>query len=287
MNLGIFAKTYERPTIEEVFAAAAADGMTVVQLNFVSAGLESMPDELDPNVVARVRDAADTHGISISAISATYNMIHPDPAVRERGIRHLAVLAGAAHPLGATTLSLCTGSRDPDNMWRHHPGNDSPDAWADLLTELGRAIAIAEDTDLMLGIEPEPGNVVSTAGHARRLLDETGSSRLGIVLDPANIIEGIQPDEIDGAIDEAVGLLGERTIIAHGKDRDASGAVRPPGRGIVPWDRFLAELDAVGFTGPLILHGLPESAVPDAVTYLRGVIGSVGARQGGCQPTRD
>ena len=125
----------------------------------------------------------------------------------------------------------------------------------------------------MLGIEPEPGNVVSTARHARRLLDETGSPRLGIVLDPANVIEGIPPSEVDDAIDEAVALLGERTIIAHGKDRDAARAVQPPGRGIVPWDRFLAGLDAIGFSGPLILHGLPESAVPDSAAYLLNVIG--------------
>jgi sugar phosphate isomerase/epimerase len=272
MNLGIFARTYERPTIEEVFAAAAADGMTVVQFNFLSAGLASMPDEIEPAILARVRSAADAHGVSIASISATYNMIHPDPEVRERGIRRLAVLAGVAHALGATTLSLCTGSRDPDNMWRHHPGNDAPDAWSDLQTELNRAIAIAEKHDLTLGIEPEPGNVVSTSSRARRLLDETGSPRLGIVLDPANIIEGLHPDEIDGAIDEAINLLGARTIIAHGKDRDAFGAVQPPGRGIVPWHRFLARLTSTGFAGPLILHGLPEPAVPNSAAYLLGVI---------------
>jgi sugar phosphate isomerase/epimerase len=275
MSLGIFAKTYERPTIEEVFAAAAADGLTVVQHNFTSAGLASMPDEIDPAIVERVRAAADTPGVSIASISATYNMIHPDLAVRELGIRRLEVLAAVAHALGATTLSLCTGSRDPDNMWRHHPGNDAPDAWSDLLTGLSRAIAIAEKHDLKLGIEPEPGNVVSSARHARRLLDETGSPRLGIILDPANIIEGFQPDEIDGAIDEAVSLLGERTIIAHGKDRDASGVVQPPGQGIVPWARFLTGLAATGFSGPLILHGLPESAVPDSAVYLVDVVGTL------------
>jgi sugar phosphate isomerase/epimerase len=231
-----------------------------------------MPDEIDSAIVTRVRAAAATHGISIASISATYNMIHPNLDVRERGIRRLAVLASVAHALGATILSLCTGSRDPDNMWRHHPGNDAPDAWADLLTEIARAISIAEEHNLRLGIEPEPGNVVSTAQRARRLLDETSSDRLGIVLDPANIIEGIPPDEIDGAIDEAIRQLGERTIIAHGKDRNASGAVQPPGMGIVPWDRFLGLLAASGFAGPLILHGLPEASVPKSAAYLRDLI---------------
>ncbi len=272
MKLGIFTTTYEHPTVEEVFAAAAADGLPTVQFNFVSAGLSPLPEAIDPAVVARVWAATDAHGATIASLSATFNLIHPDRRVRERGLRRLEVLAGVSAELGPRILSLCTGTRDPDNMWRHHPDNDAPAAWNDLLDGIGRAIAVAEQYDLLLGIEPEPGNVVSTAARARRLLDETGSPRLGIVLDPANLIEGIPPDRVDAAIDEGIALLGGRTIVAHGKDRDAAGAVQPPGRGVVPWRRFLAGLRSADFAGPLILHGLSASAVPASAAYLRDVL---------------
>jgi sugar phosphate isomerase/epimerase len=272
MNLGIFAKTYERPSVEGVFGAAAADGLTSVQFNFVTTGLAPMPDSIDPTVVERVRAAADAWGITIASLSATFNLIHPDPEVRETGHRRLEVLAAVSRELGSSVLSLCTGTRDPDNMWRHHPDNDRPDAWSDVLTEIGRAISVAERHGLVLGIEPEPGNVVSTAERARRLLDETGSSHLGIVLDPANLIEGVAPDRINDVIDEGIALLGERTIVAHGKDRDAAGTVRPPGLGVVPWHRFLDGLRSVGFSGPLILHGLSEAEVPAAASHLRDVL---------------
>jgi len=272
MKLGIFAKTYERPSVEEVFAAAAADGFATVQFNFVSAGLPAMPDGVAPAVIARVRAAADAHGVAIASLSATFNLIHPDPSVRATGLRRLEALAGVSAELGAGVLSLCTGTRNPDDMWRRHPDNDAPDAWTDLLTEIGRAIAIAERHDLVLGVEPEPGNVVSTAKRARRLLDETGSPRVGIVLDPANLIEGVPPNRADAAIDEGIALLGESTVVAHGKDRDAAGAVQPPGRGGVPWPRFVAGLRSVGFSGPLVLHGLTEAAVPAATAYLRDVL---------------
>ncbi|CAA9541134.1 MAG: miscellaneous; hypothetical/partial homology [uncultured Thermomicrobiales bacterium] len=272
MRLGIFAKTYERPSVEEAFAAAAADGLTALQFNFVVAGLTPMPDAIDPAVVARVRRAADAHGVEIVSLSATFNLIHPDPAVREAGQRRLTVLAGVCGEFGARVLSLCTGTRDPDDMWRRHPDNDAPAAWEDLLAGIGRAVVTAERHDLLLGVEPEPGNVVSDAQRASRLLDEVGSARVGIVLDPANLIEGVAPGRVDAAIDEGVQLLGRRTILAHGKDRDAAGAVQPPGRGVVPWPRFLGGLRSAGFSGPLILHGLPEAAVPAAVSHLRAVL---------------
>jgi len=268
MNLGVFAKTYERRTVDEIFAACAGDGLPTVQFNFVSVGLSPMPDVIDPEIVHRVRRAADETGVAILSLSATFNMIHPDQTVRDTGLRRLEVLASVAGDLGATILSLCTGSRDPDNMWRFHPGNDQPDAWTDILASMRSAVVIADRYNLMLGIEPEPGNVIRDARRAERLLAEIGSDRIGVVLDPANLIEGRPPERVDAAIDEGVSLLGSRTIVGHGKDRDASSAVQAPGQGVVPWSRFLGGLQWAGFDGSVILHGFPETEVPAATQFL-------------------
>lgn len=268
MKLGIFSKTYERATVEDVFAAVAADGLTAVQFNFVSAGLPPLPESIEPAVVARVRRAAETHDIAIASLSATFNLIHPDPGVVDDGLRRLETLAAVCAGLGTDLLTLCTGTRDPANMWHWHPGNALPDAWRDLLTNLRRAVAIADRYHVRLGIEPEPGNVVKTAHHAARLLAELPSPRLGIVLDPANVIDGLAESEVAGALDQAVALLATRTVLAHGKDRDATGQVVPAGRGIVPWPHLLTALRDRHVSGPLILHGLEEQDVPGAVTAI-------------------
>lgn len=269
MQLGVFAKTYARPTIEQVLDAVAADGFASVHLNLSSAGLPSMPDELDPAALDPIKAAADARGIAIATLSGTFNMIHPEPAIRRQGLDRLRVLAAAAAPLGTRIVTLCTGTRNPDNMWRGHPDNDTESAWADLLASIADAARIADEFDISLGIEPEPGNVVSSAARARRLLDQIGSPRLGIIYDPANLIEGTAPDQVAAVLDDAFALLGDRIISAHGKDRDASGAVVPVGQGVVPWPRVLAGLTAAGFTGPLILHGLEEADVPATVDHLR------------------
>jgi sugar phosphate isomerase/epimerase len=192
--------------------------------------------------------------------------------VRDLGMRRLDVMAEVAADLGATILSLCTGTRDPDNMWRHHPGSDLPDAWDDIVREANRAVAIAEKYDLQVGIEPEPGNVIRDAERALQLLEEIDSRRIGVVLDPANLIEGTDPARVAETIDAGIAMLGRRTILAHGKDRDADGTVRAPGKGIVPWDRFLAGLHGIGFDGSLILHGLTEAEVPDSVAFLKAIL---------------
>lgn len=70
-------------------------------------------------------------------------------------------------------------------------------------------------------------------------------------------------------LDEAFSLLGERIVLAHAKDRAVDGTVVPAGTGIVPWPRYLDLLYDVGYTDPLILHGLEEADVGAAMAFLR------------------
>jgi sugar phosphate isomerase/epimerase len=270
-ELGVFARTYARPKLEAVLDAVVADGFTSVQWNMSCAGLPSMPEEIELDLVRRIRDAAAARGIRIAALSGTFNMIHPDPGVRADGLHRLATLAAACAPLGCDVLTVCSGTRDPDDMWRAHPDNGSPAAWADLLASMRAAVAVAEVHGVVLGVEPEPANVVADAAAAHRLLDELGDVPAGIVFDPANLIDGVPETRIAATLDDALALLGERIVLAHGKDRDASGAVVPACLGLVPWRRVLSGLDAAGYRGPLILHGLDEADVPGAVAALRAL----------------
>jgi len=56
-----------------------------VQYNMACSGLPSMPEVIPEDVAEAVAAAAQASGIRLAAVSGTYNMIHPDPAVRERG----------------------------------------------------------------------------------------------------------------------------------------------------------------------------------------------------------
>jgi sugar phosphate isomerase/epimerase len=72
-------------------------------------------------------------------------------------------------------------------------------------------------------------------------------------------------------LEEAITLLGKDIVLAHAKDLDHDGDAGhlPAGRGRLDYDRYLRLLDAYGFHGPLLLHGLSESQVPSCVAFLR------------------
>ena len=148
----------------------------------------------------------------MAAVSGTYNMIHPDVKVREAGHARLEALAQACAGLGTTLITLCTGTRDAQDQWRAHPDNTSPAAWRDLLQSMETAIAIADRYQIELGIEPELANVVNSAQRARELIDQLGSPRLRIVLDPANLFEVAPLDEQRHTVAAAIDLLADRIM---------------------------------------------------------------------------
>ncbi len=268
MRLGIFAKTFDGTDPALVLSAVRRAGFAAAQFNMACCGLPALPDEVTPETIARIREAAEASGVELSALSATYNMLHPDPAVRADGLRRLAVLIDAACALGIPLVTLCTGTRDAGDQWRHHPDNARPEAWADLAREMESALALAEAAGVDLGIEPEQANVVTSAAEARRLIGEMGSRRLKIVLDPANLFERASVEEARRIVASAVDVAGDAIAMAHAKDRAADGSFVPAGQGVVDFPAFVARLRGVGFGGAIVTHGLTPEEAPGVAAFL-------------------
>ena len=264
MELGIFETVFARPTLEETLDAIAAAGFTTIQWDYATAGIGSMPTAIPTSLPDDIRRATDERGITIAAVGGTYNMIHPDPDTRAAGLASLRAIAASAATLGTDIITLSTGTRDAANMWRRHPDNDTPEAWADLIAALTEALAIADEHDVVLAFEPEPANVAKNARKARELLDQMGHSRLRICFDAANIAASDLDRDPGVVIDEAFALLGEEIVIAHGKDITKEGTFCPAGTGIVPWPHVVRGFTEVGYTGPLILHSLSEGDIATA-----------------------
>jgi sugar phosphate isomerase/epimerase len=268
--LGIFARTFLRPTPEDNLDAVRRHGLSVVQYNLACAGLPSLPEWIEPRLARQIGIAAAERGITLAAVSGTFNMIDPVRERRAAGLRRLGQLAAACADLGTKIITLCTGTRDPDDMWRGHPANRYPDAWADLLAAMDQALAIAEQYDLWLAIEPETANVIDSPGRARRLLGELASPRLKIIIDPANLFHVEDLPHQRALLDAAFDLLGPDIVLAHAKDlRVVGGRVHhvAAGTGVLDYQHYLSLLRQIPV--PLIVHGLAEAEVETTLAFLQ------------------
>ena len=292
LELGIFAKTFRRPSVDGVFEAIAQHGLSCTQWNWACVpGLSSLPHKLTVETRRAVKHAAATSGVRIAAISATFNLI--DPISRERGLALLPVQAEAAISVDCDLLTLCTGTRNQADMWTHHPDNDTPEAWLEMLDGLRAACRIASDYGVRLAIEPETANVVSDASSAERVLRELGSDShsVRVILDAANLYKPpLDPRTQPEVIDDALARLGKHISLAHAKDISdltpgllGDGCIEhythtAAGSGILPYAHYLNGLlhtpavlarAQAGQRLPLILHGLTEEQVTGSVAFVR------------------
>jgi sugar phosphate isomerase/epimerase len=269
MKLGVFASTFAGSTPLEVLSAAQQAGYEAVQYTMTCSGLAALPLAISDEAAEAVYAASIETGVAIAALSATYNMIDPNLSKREEGRRSFAVIAASARRMGANLLTVCTGSRDPHNQWRYHPDNSGDEAWQEMSKEFQLLLPIAEKHDVMLGIEPELGNVVSSAQRARKLIDTLGSERIRIVLDAANLFEIESAERQKMLIEEAIALLKDRISLAHAKDRLHDGRFATAGTGVLDYRHYLTVLQQSGFRGALITHSLKADEAERVAAFLK------------------
>ena len=267
MYVGLMEGTIRRKTLTENLNAVVEHGVHHLQYHVPASG---------PSV-AEIRKEMDTRQMTISALSGTYNMIDPDVEKRHAGLRMLRSVAEKCAPLGTSVITLCTGSRDPQSMWRAHPDNNTAEAWRDLVESMEQALAVAEAYDVTLALEPEVANVIDSAQKARRLLDEMQSPYLKVCMDGANIFHKGELPKMREILDEAFALLGDDIALAHAKDLDRDGQAGhlAAGTGLLDYDQYLGLLKENGYDGAVVLHGLSEAQVPFCTNFLREKIAAL------------
>jgi sugar phosphate isomerase/epimerase len=237
--------------------AVIGAGYALAHWNFAAIGRSTLAADVEDAEFTVVRTALDSAGLGIPSVSGTFNMIHPDVDLRARQLEQAVRLIGLVPRLSAAVVTLCTGTRDPDNMWRAHSGNTDSSAWSDLRRSLDPLLEAAREAGIWLGVEPELANVVRDARTARRLLDEVGlDAPIGIILDPANLLTPETIDQQDKIIGEAIDLLGGRVIGLQAKDVVASG-YSAPGAGLMDYPAVFAQLARLGPV-PVIVQDASE-----------------------------
>ena len=278
MQVGIMTGHFVRPSLGETLDAIVGHGIHHVQFNMSSAHLEGPLAGRVDTVCPSINQAIAERGMSIAALGGEVNMVHPDETQRRQAIERLRLSIEACGPIGTSVIATCTGSRDPQSMWRNHPDNATDEAWRVLLGTLEEVLPLAEAAGVTIAFEPEVNNVANTAKKSRRLIDELGSPNLGVVMDAANIFNNGDLPRMADILDEAFELLGGHVAIAHGKDLDHDGDAGhlAAGTGKLDYARYVRLLCSLPFNVPVILHGLNEAQVDDAVAMLRRHAADVG-----------
>lgn len=271
MEKGIFSKVFVQYPIVEAFTKVSNYGFSNVQFNFSNVGLPSLPPMVSEEVIDKVRKAVEVSGIFIPIISGTFNTLELDAEKRKSNMIGFRNVIESAKKLGIPYVSISTGSFDQENFWRAHQDNHTDNAWNLLFESLNEMLEVASKNEIVIVVEPEQANVVSSVEDTLRLMQHYQSPYLRVLFDAANIVTTADADQLKNKISYALKKLSDYIAIAHCKDCIVSSEkieFAPIGKGNLPINYYLEELKKY-YDGPVIMHGLEEDDIVYALETIK------------------
>jgi sugar phosphate isomerase/epimerase len=285
MQLGIFT-FYVPGTVDETAKRIRAYGFETVQLNLEFKDWR-FDDDSSPAACQAVRETLRGNGLSIAAIAGYLNPIARDPARRRANLDRMKAMLERAGDLGSPYVATETGSLHPHDDWAPHPDNETPAAFEQTCEAVNELVRHAAECGTVLLVEPAIGNVVDTPAKAQALMQEIGSSALGLVADPANYVDDGNLARADEVQRDMFARTAPYLKLAHAKDvRRIDGESRERhhhmgdptlyggmeypsvGLGDLNYELYLSLLQRHCPDVPLIVEHLEEADVPRAKAFV-------------------
>ena len=220
----------------------------------------------------RVRDTLRAGGVAATQANGKYaSLVATEPEVRTDGIAGLAAHIRAGVTLGADTVYVRPGGRNPGKPWWPHPDHHTDAARDLLVTSLREVARIAEAEGVQLALEGHVLSVIDTPEHFGEIVRAVDSPALWVNLDPVNFIGSVWDAWRPQAVyDRLLQQIGDRIVCAHWKDYTIEDRLVlhitevPPGEGVIDHARWLGQLDAIQPDAWVMIEHLSPDKIPAA-----------------------
>lgn len=186
---------------------------------------------------ARCKEIADIYrsaGVDIHSIGVYTNLIHPDEAERKANLAYFDDMMRIGDAMGVKTFITESGHYEPEE---HKGGLEYrflEDVWHRTVATMKELAAIAERHDATVLLEGYFGSFFASAKRIRVFVEEVASPRVRVLLDPANLFE-------INDLEEMFAQLAPYIDCMHAKDRKLHvGAGVAAGEGDIDYNRFVA-----------------------------------------------
>jgi sugar phosphate isomerase/epimerase len=237
LNLGVTTRSFPGLTNAETAARMAEAGVKCTELCFSQSDSrywdynKCYDFPLTPGGVASIAGTYRAKGIEVPALGVFANCLAHD--AEERRVlyahfeRHMEAAAHSGIPCLATECGFFPGQRGVS-------ADRYESAFTHLSENLKALCELAEKHGLILALEPCVLDVVPSAKRTSDLIEQIGSPRLKVLLDPANLIANSSEEDM-------FRYLTPHVFYFHGKDRKINAAMGClVGDGDIDWVRFLS-----------------------------------------------
>jgi sugar phosphate isomerase/epimerase len=232
-----------------------------------------------------LRAALTQHDVVVFEVGGYTNMLHPDPAVRQKNLKSLAMCIETADKVGCRMVGTISGSLDPKDFFNVTPDNWSEKTWKTLVESVKQVLRDTSGCTAALGLEAQVTTNVDGPKAHKRLMEDVGDKRCAVNLDPVNMCSLANYYHTTELLNECFDLLGEQILGAHAKDTyiipDQQTVLVQEvcaGRGVMDYETYLVRLSRLKWPRTLLPEHVPADQLIEARRYIEKVAAKVGVK---------
>jgi sugar phosphate isomerase/epimerase len=209
-------------------------------------------------------------GIAIHSIGVYTNLIHPDEAERRANLAYFEAMMKLGSHMGVGTFITEAGHYRPKGPEPGEPHHWQEQVWRTMVATGKELARLADSHEATVLFEPYFQGFLASAKRTRMFLEEVGSPRIGALLDPANLLEVNDLEEMFNQLQPWIRCF-------HAKDRKlhvVKGVAA--GQGDLDYRKFVSLAAERKPTAPLILEYVGADNFRQALAHLRTAIRQAG-----------
>ncbi len=232
-----------------------------------------------------LRAALKQHDVVIFEVGGYTNMLHPDPATRQKNLKSLAMCIETADKIGCPMVGTISGSLDPKDFFNVTPENWSEKTWKTLVEGVRQVLRDTSGCKAGIGMEAQVTTNIDGPKAHKRLMEDVGDKRCLVNLDPVNMCSLANYYHTTELLNECFDLLGEQILGAHAKDTyiipdQQTVHVQEvcAGRGVMDYETYLVRLSRMKWPRTLLPEHVPAEQLIEAKAYIEKVAAKVGVK---------
>ena len=246
---------------------------TQTDTNYWKYGGRSDLPGLTPEKLREIAAVYKSEGISIHSMGVYTTLIHPDPSERKANLAYFEAMFKAGAQIGVRKFVSEAGHYQPPGPAPGVAFDLQDEVWTMTVATVKELARIAEAHDAVVMLEPIYRSIFASAKRTRVFIEEVGSPRIRVNLDPANLLEA-------NDLEEMFDQLGRWIDCIHAKDRKLHVSLGvPAGQGDLDYPKFVT-LAAKRTPGvPLIVEYVGSKNYRQALAHLREVMAKAGLKE--------
>ena len=256
----------------------------IQELGFTGAGFHfpgEKASEISASDIDTCRARFSDHHIDLVQMAVTYKecLFHPREDVRKEVVDKIVDTAEIAAALDAHYFLIRPGSRNPQGSWTPHRENHTADAWSLFTETMGAVTEGLEQHGVVAVMETHLVSILRDPETCRRMLEESGSDALQLVMDYVNHFETLsQVYDSRSRLDHIFDQMGPDGPVLHVKDIALGTSLvvhieeTVPGNGELDLHHCFTRFESLFPDKYGLIEHLPKEKIPEANTNTRQIL---------------